>query len=147
MRLNLEGKTVLITGGSKGIGFATAESFAEEGVAHLHLTSRTQEDLDVCKAELLSKFPALKVDVYALDLSNPDAVASLADQVGWVDILVNNAGAIPSGPIEDLTLEGKRLKQNAQGQNLMKFARTSVGHIRPYRSFLFCSPPPPPYSP
>ncbi len=90
---------MLITGGSKGIGFATAESFAEEGVAHLHLTSRTQEDLNVCKAELLSKFPALKVDVYALDLSNPDAVASLAEQVGWVDILVNNAGAIPSGPI------------------------------------------------
>lgn len=106
MRLNLEGKIVLITGGSKGIGFATAESFAEEGVGHLHLTSRTQEDLDACKAELLSKFPALKVDVYALDLSNPDAVSSLADRVGWVDILVNNAGAIPSGPIEDLTLEG-----------------------------------------
>jgi short-subunit dehydrogenase len=106
MRLNLEGKIVLITGGSKGIGFATAESFAEEGVGHLHLTSRTQEDLDACKAELLSKFPALKVDVYALDLSNPEAVAALAEQVGWVDILVNNAGAIPSGPIEDLSLEG-----------------------------------------
>jgi len=45
---------------------------------------------------------------YALDLSNTDAVTALADQVGWVDILVNNAGAIPSGPIEDISLEGWR---------------------------------------
>ena len=45
---------------------------------------------------------------YALDLSNSEAVAALAEQVGWVDILVNNAGAIPSGPIEDITLEGRQ---------------------------------------
>ena len=64
MHVSLTGRTSVITGGSKGIGFATAESFAEEGVSHLHLTSRTQEDLDHCKAELLAKFPALKVDVY-----------------------------------------------------------------------------------
>ena len=51
MDLNLRNKTVLITGGSKGIGLACAKEFAAEG-CNLHLVSRTKEDLENSKKEI-----------------------------------------------------------------------------------------------
>ena len=52
MDLNLRNKTVLITGGSKGIGLACAKEFAAEG-CNLHLVSRTKQDLENAKKEIL----------------------------------------------------------------------------------------------
>ena len=51
MDLNLRNKTVLITGGSKGIGLACAKEFAAEG-CNLHLVSRSKEDLENAKKEI-----------------------------------------------------------------------------------------------
>jgi len=98
MELDLQGKTVLITGGSRGIGKGIALSMAAEG-CNLHLVSRTKEELDQLAQEIKNDFK-ISVQVHARDLSNSDNVAGLISDIGAPDILVNNAGAIPGGTIE-----------------------------------------------
>jgi NAD(P)-dependent dehydrogenase (short-subunit alcohol dehydrogenase family) len=97
MELNLKGRTALITGGSRGIGYGVAESLAAEGCI-LHLSSRNAESLEAAKKKLADKYGA-KVSVYALDLGKSENMTKLANAAGPVDILVNNAGAIPHGSI------------------------------------------------
>ncbi len=97
MDLQLGGKTVLITGGSKGIGKACAEVFADEG-ANVILVSRTQADLDAVAAEIRAR-RQVNVRTIAADLSSDAAVRKVAAEAGDIDILVNNAGAIPPGDL------------------------------------------------
>lgn len=98
MKLGLEGKKVLITGASKGIGLAAAWSFAREG-ADLHLAARSEEALVEAKAAIEAEC-GVAVTIYPMDLSSDAQMVALADAAGDVDILVNNAGNIPSGPID-----------------------------------------------
>ena len=98
MELGLKGKTVLITGASKGIGLACAKAFADAG-AHLHLASRDASKLEAAKADI-AKIAPVKVTLHPCDLSKSAAVTALAAAVGPIDVLVNNAGAIPGGSIE-----------------------------------------------
>jgi NAD(P)-dependent dehydrogenase (short-subunit alcohol dehydrogenase family) len=95
MDLLLAGKTVLITGASKGIGLATACLLAEEG-CHLILTARNVENL--AKAvETVRTRANVSVRTISADLSLTEDVERLAASCGEIDILVNNAGAIPPG--------------------------------------------------
>ena len=100
--LELDGKVVVITGASKGIGAAVARQFAAEG-AHLHLISRTESDLLQVKAEIMLANPSARCDIHALDLSAPGSVTRLWSELDsnqeTVDILVNNAGSIPAGDL------------------------------------------------
>lgn len=98
MDLHLAGKTVLITGASKGIGLACAHGFAAEG-CNLHLTSRTEADLEAARAAIRAKHD-VEVTIHPLDLSQSSNVDQLAEQCADIDILVNNAGAIPGGDIQ-----------------------------------------------
>lgn len=98
MDLNLKGKTVLITGGSKGIGKGVAEAMAAEG-CDLHLVSRTKEDLEKLAAEITTTY-GVSVQTHALDLGQSSSIATLIEAVGTPDILINNAGAIPAGTLE-----------------------------------------------
>lgn len=98
MDLGLTGKTVLITGSSKGIGLACAHAFATEG-CHLHLVARSADRLEAAREAVMARHQ-VKVTVHALDLSESSNVAALVEDVADLDILVNNAGAIPGGPIE-----------------------------------------------
>ncbi len=98
MELGLVGKTVLITGASKGIGRAVAESFAAEG-CNVVLAARTQSALEDTQAQMRDRYN-VGVAIKAIDLSQLGSAASLAGEFPDVDILVNNAGAIPGGPID-----------------------------------------------
>lgn len=106
MDLQLEGRSVLITGASKGIGLAAARAFAAEGCS-LHLTARSADALARARDEIRARH-GVDVQVYATDLSRSENIADVARRWRDVDILVNNAGEIPSGPIESLTEEDWR---------------------------------------
>ena len=95
-------KTVIITGGSEGVGAATARMFAEAG-ANLMLVARNKKNLDAIAQELRSK---TKVEVFAMDVSDAEACVDVfkkaAFEFGRVDVLVNNAGCHTRGPVEDI---------------------------------------------
>ena len=94
MDLGLSGKSVLVTGGSKGIGLACAKAFAAEG-CHVHLAARDPARLEAAKTQLGGR-----ASVHAVDLRNGAALRELARACAEVDILVNNAGDIPGGTLE-----------------------------------------------
>ena len=100
MDLNLKGKSVLITGASRGIGYAIAEAMAAEG-CHLHLAARDEERLKAL-AERLTKEHGIKATIYRRDLSLTPDVVSLGKACAEVDVLVNNAGDIPTGTLETI---------------------------------------------
>ena len=97
MDLKLAGKTALITGGSKGIGRATAEIFAAEG-CNVIIVSRSADALAAAKSAITQK-SNVRVDTVAADLSDSKNVDRLAREFPGIDILVNNAGAIPGGSL------------------------------------------------
>lgn len=101
MDLNLRGRTALITGASKGIGIASAECLAAEGV-NVILVSRTQTDLDKARERIAGRHN-VNVQVHAYDLSDSRNVDRLVEQHPDIDILVNNAGAIPGGDLQAIT--------------------------------------------
>src|SRR5882724_10755186 len=100
MDLGLKGKTVLITGGSKGIGLACAMSFAAEG-CNLHLAARNRELLESARRRIRDGH-GVDVSLHAADLRDGTALRDIANACGDSDILVNNAGDIPGGTIESL---------------------------------------------
>jgi NAD(P)-dependent dehydrogenase (short-subunit alcohol dehydrogenase family) len=95
--LELRGRRVLITGGSMGIGLATARAFAHEG-ARLALAARNSEQLGAAAAQLHGEY-GVDVATHAVDLAAPADQATLADVAGDVDVLINNAGSIPHGDL------------------------------------------------
>jgi short-subunit dehydrogenase len=99
MDLQLKGRTALVTGGSRGIGFGVAQVFAAEG-CNLHLASRSAADLDAARAKITAAHD-VRVTVHPLDLSVAENAVKLARDCGDIDILINNAGAIPQGQITD----------------------------------------------
>jgi NAD(P)-dependent dehydrogenase (short-subunit alcohol dehydrogenase family) len=100
MELGLTGRSVLITGSSKGIGLACAHGFAAEG-CNVHLVARTAADLERERSDIADRYQ-VQVTTSALDLSDSANVDRLVEAAGDVDILVNNAGAIPAGSINDV---------------------------------------------
>ncbi|MEQ9230609.1 MAG: SDR family oxidoreductase [Cyclobacteriaceae bacterium] len=102
---NLENKTALITGGTKGIGYGIAESMLKEGM-NVVITGRTQESIDEA-VELLQKTgnaSGIKADV-----RHEAAMQSVADfaveKYGSLDVLIANAGVGHFASIEDLTMK------------------------------------------
>lgn len=105
MDLRLAGKRALITGGSKGIGRASAEILAEEG-CDIVLVARDAATLEHAAGAIRSK-RQVGVETIVADLSRQTEVERVARSAGAVDILVNNAGAIPPGnllAVDDATL-------------------------------------------
>ncbi len=100
MDLKLAGRTVLVTGSSKGIGLSVAQWFAREGV-NVCMAARSGEQLEK-EADAIRKETGVTVRTMAADLSDPAAREQVYKTFPDVDILVNNAGAVPGGTIHDV---------------------------------------------
>ncbi len=103
MDLHLGGKRALVTGGSRGIGRATAELLAEEG-CDVVLAARDPVALSEA-AERVRARRQVNVSTIAADLSREDEVLRVAAEAGEIDILVNNAGSIPPGTLAGIDNE------------------------------------------
>ena len=106
--MRLKDKVAIITGGSRGIGFATADKFLQEG-AKVIITASTQESADKAVAKLKEKHPDSVVAGISPNLADlqsvQDAFVIATAQYGCVDILVNNAGVSESTPFTEYTEE------------------------------------------
>jgi NAD(P)-dependent dehydrogenase (short-subunit alcohol dehydrogenase family) len=103
MDIDLKGKSVLITGASKGIGLVIAEYMAGEG-CNLHLAARDEAAMQELAARLTREH-GVKVAVHRSDLGQRADVETLGNACADVDILVNNAGDIPPGTLADIDAE------------------------------------------
>lgn len=104
MFASLQGRSAIVTGGSKGIGRGIAQTFANAGVDVL-ITGRNQADLDAAVASLADA-PG-RVSALRADVTRPEEARQVVDTAverhGGLDIVCANAGIFPSGRLEDLT--------------------------------------------
>ncbi|MGH1504257.1 MAG: SDR family oxidoreductase [Acidimicrobiales bacterium] len=100
----LDGKVALITGSTRGLGWAIAEAMAEQG-AHVIINGRNDDDVQARVRELLDR--GLSADGRAGDVGDLEAAAAgidrIVDAAGRLDILVNNAGITVRAPLEEFT--------------------------------------------
>ncbi|MBM0202821.1 glucose 1-dehydrogenase [Micromonospora sp. NPDC051227] len=98
---SVEGKTVLVTGGSRGIGLMIAQGFVRAG-AHVIISSRKA---DVCEAVATTLSAEGRCEAIPADLSDDGGAETLAaavrERFGRLDVLVNNAGATWGAPLQD----------------------------------------------
>ena len=128
MNLELKGKVALITGGSKGIGFAVAKGLAAEGV-NLHLAARNADQLTTAREQLLSEF-AVSVDIHPCDLSQRDGASELANNCAEIDILVNTAGAIPGGSLAEVSDDLWRTSWDLKVFGYINMMRDIYSHMK-----------------
>lgn len=123
-------KTVIITGGSEGVGAAAARKFADAG-ANLMLVARNKKNLEVIAEELREK---TQVEVFAMDVSDAEACVDVfkkaAFEFGRVDVLVNNAGYHSRGSVENVDLAeiGKMVDVNLKAPLML--SRIALSYLR-----------------
>ena len=123
-------KTVVLTGGSEGVGAAAARLFAEAG-ANLMLVARSRKKLEAIAEELREK---TRVEIFPMDVSDADACADVFKKAqfefGRVDVLVNNAGFHARGRFEDVSAEdlARMIDVNLKGPIVLM--REALPHIR-----------------
>jgi 3-oxoacyl-[acyl-carrier protein] reductase len=128
MDLGISGRRALITGGSLGIGKATAAGLAAEGV-DVAIVARDRSRLEAAAQELSSNTGGRVIAIPG-DMGNGEDIARAVDEaasvLGGIDILVNNAGSSPAGRIEDLDDETW----------MTSFELKFMGHMRLSRAVL-----------
>ena len=107
MNLKLTDKTALVSGSTKGIGFAIATGLAREGVRVI-VNGRSEKAVAEAKAQIDQTVPDAKIESYAGDLSTAEATETLLQRFPLVDILVNNLGIFEPKPFEDISDEDWR---------------------------------------
>lgn len=103
--MKFEGKKVLITGGTRGIGKCMVDELVKEGVTHIAVIARDKKNLKQLVSEYENvKFLRIAGDVADIDVLR-EAAARIEDKWGYLDILINNAGIVSAGPLEEISDE------------------------------------------
>lgn len=132
MDLQLKGKNVLITGGSKGIGKAIAKAFVDEG-ANVTITARGVEFLEKAKADLGGK-----VSIYQTDLTNlvkrESLIHAYIEQNGTIDVLINNAGGSNGGKATETEMNLFYQAMELNYFSAVHLSKLAVEHMKNQRS-------------
>jgi len=132
MDLGLASKVAIVTGGSKGIGKATAVELAREG-ASVVICARGAEALAEAEDEIRAVSPGEVLAIPA-DVTSPADTRSVVEttiaRFGRLDILVNNAGTAMSGPFEATTDETWTADIDLKVMGAVRFSREAVPHMR-----------------
>ncbi len=130
--MRLENKVAVITGGSRGIGFATAEKFIQEGAAVV-IAASSPASAEKAVLKLKEKYPAATVGGISPDLSSLESVKAAFEQViatyGCIHILVNNAGISDSTPLDHYTEEAFDKVMDLNVKGVFNAIRAVVDHM------------------
>lgn len=128
-RFKLEGKVALITGGTRGIGLATARALGEAG-ARLFISARSGG----IEAENTLRELGCEVSFIAADITDPKApetlIADVVEQAGRLDILVNNAGVAIHGDTPDFTDEDWQRLMSLNVDSVFRCCRSAIPVMR-----------------
>jgi hypothetical protein len=128
--MELKDKTVIITGGSEGVGAATARAFASVG-ANLVLVARNRKNLEAIAGELRER---TRVEIVVMDVADDDACLNLFKKAQFefdkVHVLVNNAGYHKRGPVESVSAAdiGQMIDVNLRAPLML--CRHAIPYIR-----------------
>jgi 3-oxoacyl-[acyl-carrier protein] reductase len=132
MDLGLEGKKALITGSSRGLGYATALGLSSEG-CQVTINSRNREKLRDSKRKL-SLQTGFEVHSISADLKNAESparvVSEAADMMGGLDILVTNTGGPPSGPFASMDDQNWQEAIELNFMSHMRLIRASLESLK-----------------
>lgn len=132
MKLHLEGKTALITGGSKGIGLASAKLLAQEG-CDIVLVARDPNALSDAVAEIQTE-TGKTAQTMTCDVANQETPEKLVEQFPDIDILVNNAGAIPGGSLDQVAADAWRQSWDLKVFGIIEMTRHFYASMATRRS-------------
>jgi NAD(P)-dependent dehydrogenase (short-subunit alcohol dehydrogenase family) len=134
-RIGSEGKVVLITGGSRGLGFALAERFGRAG-NKLALVARSIDELTEARKVLLKRRVIRSSEDVLLvpaDLTDPAQAARVVEHAighfGRIDVLINNAGIIEVGPVEDQPLEAYQRSMATNFFAALHMVQSALPHL------------------
>jgi NAD(P)-dependent dehydrogenase (short-subunit alcohol dehydrogenase family) len=125
MRIDLTGRTALVTGSTAGIGHAIAAGLAEAG-ASVVLNGRTEKRLNEAADRIRETLSDADLRTVAADVGTAEGVAALVEAVPSVDVLVNNAGVFEPKPFQDITDEDW---QQVYDVNVMSGIRLSRAYV------------------
>ena len=135
MDLGLKGRSVLVTGGNRGIGLAISLAFAGEG-ANVVICGRDKAALAEAEAKIAAK--GVKAKAISADLFTAAgcraAVAAPVEAFGGLDVLVNNASTAVSGNIETLDDDGLMERLNGKTLAYMRCCRAALPHLREFQA-------------
>src|SRR5438874_6902712 len=126
VRLGLEGRRGLVTGGSKGLGEAIARELVSEG-ARVAICSRNEQEVTATAEEVSAEY------AQAADVTDPeqvrDLIARTAEALGGIDFLVNNAGGAHPGTFETLSDEDWVADLDVKLFSLIRCSREVLPHL------------------
>jgi NAD(P)-dependent dehydrogenase (short-subunit alcohol dehydrogenase family) len=132
MDLQLGGKTAIVTGGSKGIGRATALRLAEEG-AQVLICARGRDALDQAASAIRKSIAGAKVVTAVADLTRTEDIQRVVDEairsLGRIDILVNNAGSARPGDFLKISDDDWRIDFDLKFFGYVRMAREVIPHM------------------
>jgi len=130
-RIDVRGRVVLITGGSRGLGLALAREFASRG-ANLALCARSGEELDRASGDLAHY--GRHVFTVTCDVTDRAQVEELVRRTtaefGRIDIVVNNAGSISVGPVDTMTVDDFQHAMDVMFWGVVYTTLAALPHIR-----------------